>query len=584
MIDMKMLFQKFIPNVVMLAMATLVASAVQNSSAQTEPGAPDASAVSPAAMPSDILPDSPLAQIIRLAQAGVDESIMMAYVTNSGSAFNLTSDQIIYLKDLGLPNEVVTAMIQRDQQLGATTKATPAPPVPAPEAPPQTEAPVPPVQVTQNYFYDTLSPYGGWVNVEGYGLCWRPTVVVYNSNWQPYCDHGHWIYTDDGWYWLSDYSWGACTFHYGRWFHDARHGWCWWPETTWAPSWVCWRYSNDYCGWAPLPPRTIFREGSGIVFNGAAVRAGFDFGISVNFFTFVPTRNFCDPHPNRFRVHRDQATVVFQQTTVINNFNVDNRNHTVRNSGIAPERISAVSKTRIERVTIHEATSAGGRGEQFSHNSLVVSRPHFNPDSVSTLHQGVAPRPISTGRPNKMNEPNKMSTPNTPRPLIINGNGNNSATHNNNISPPSVNQNLHPDRNGFAHPQPKVGQPETPRIVTPPLPQVPEQLPEHHSIAPAPVETSAPTLNPYSPPHSQPLVPSHDRDNDKQLMSPKGWQSQQPAPNVTPHNSPERVIPAEPVRPAASESAPKAAPQSPSSSSNSQQPDRSGHDRDRQGH
>ena len=24
--------------------------------------------------------------------------------------------------------------------------------------------------VTQNYFYDTLSPYGGWVNVESYGM------------------------------------------------------------------------------------------------------------------------------------------------------------------------------------------------------------------------------------------------------------------------------------------------------------------------------------------------------------------------------------------------------------------------------
>ena len=89
-----------------------------------------------------------------------------------------------------------------------------------------------------NYFYDTLAPYGGWVNFQGYGWCWRPTIVVYNTGWQPYCDNGHWVYTDCGWYWVSGYSWGWATFHYGRWFHNQRYGWCWRPDTTWSPSWV----------------------------------------------------------------------------------------------------------------------------------------------------------------------------------------------------------------------------------------------------------------------------------------------------------------------------------------------------------
>src|ERR1700733_530760 len=234
---------------------------------QAQPAPPDANASTDnsATLPTDIQPGTPLAQAVQMAQSGVDESVIMSYINNSGAPFNLTSDQIIYLKDLGLPNEAVTAMMQRDQQLGAAETAQPQPaatngaPMPAEQ----------PTDVTQNYFYDTLSPYGGWVNVTGYGLCWRPTVVLYDSSWQPYCQHDHWIYTDAGWYWLSDYSWGACAFHYGRWFHDAHFGWCWWPETTWAPSWVCWRYSNNYCGWAPLPPRCIFRPGVGIVFNGA---------------------------------------------------------------------------------------------------------------------------------------------------------------------------------------------------------------------------------------------------------------------------------------------------------------------------
>ena len=108
----------------------------------------------------------------------------------------------------------------------------------------------PPQNVTVNYFYDNLSPYGSWVEVPAYGRCWRPAVVVTNPGWRPYCDNGHWIYTDSGWYWASDYSWGWATFHYGRWCSDVRLGWFWVPDVVWGPSWVSWRYTSDHCGWA----------------------------------------------------------------------------------------------------------------------------------------------------------------------------------------------------------------------------------------------------------------------------------------------------------------------------------------------
>src|SRR5205814_3952510 len=53
-------------------------------------------------------------------------------------------------------------------------------------------------------FYDALAPYGSWVDVDGYGRCWQPTVEVADPNWQPYLDCGRWVYTDCGWYWMSD--------------------------------------------------------------------------------------------------------------------------------------------------------------------------------------------------------------------------------------------------------------------------------------------------------------------------------------------------------------------------------------------
>ena len=278
----------------------------------------------------------------------MSEEVIKNYVNNSGSTFNLDSDKIIYLKDIGLPDDIVTAMMQRDQvlqqQMAASTYQPPQP-APATETAVSTEAAPPPPteEVTVNYFYDTLAPYGTWVDVEDYGRCWRPTVTVVNADWQPYCDGGHWVYTDAGWYWFSTYSWGWAPFHYGRWFHHARFGWCWSPDTVWGPSWVTWRYSDDYCGWAPLPPRAVYREGIGFLYNGASVSVGFDFGLGVGAYTFVSTRNFCDPHPSRYRVAPREVPQIYNRTMVINNFDVDREHRTFVNHGIEPGRITAVT-------------------------------------------------------------------------------------------------------------------------------------------------------------------------------------------------------------------------------------------------
>ena len=279
-----------------------------DTSAATLAGGPIAPEIAPNSgktLPPNIKLSSPLGEVVKLAQAGVDETVMLSYVNNSASMFNLASNEIIYLNDIGVPNSVVTAMIQRDQALKqswtdaaqtqnataqANAQAAPAAAPtcmnpPQPEAQPATADAAPPQQpanVTCNYFYDSLSPYGSWINIEGYGRCWQPTVVVVNRGWQPYGDRGRWLYTDAGWYWNSDYSWGWATFHYGRWLNHARWGWCWYPDYVWGPSWVSWRYSNDYCGWAPLPPAACYRPGLGFSYHDRSVGIGFDFGIGAS--------------------------------------------------------------------------------------------------------------------------------------------------------------------------------------------------------------------------------------------------------------------------------------------------------------
>jgi hypothetical protein len=410
------------------------------------------------------------------------------------------------LKDIGLPNEVVTAMMQRDQQLQqqmtATTYQPPAQSAPPPETTDQPEpAPEPqpveqPAEVTVNYFYDNLAPYGTWVDVDGYGRCWRPSVVVYNPGWQPYCDHGHWVYTDCGWYWFSDYSWGWAPFHYGRWFQIPRWGWCWAPDTVWGPSWVTWRYSDNYCGWAPLPPRAVYREGVGFFYNGAAVSIGFDFGLNVNCFTFVPIGHFCDPHPHRFRVAATQVTQIYNHTTVINNFEV--RNHNFVNRGIAPERITTVTRTPIHQVEIRETTTHVPRGEQFSRDNrtLNINRPNFGGAPVESRHQGTAPD-------------SPHGTPNPPQ---------------NNFQRQPLNQN--------PRPAPNVSVPQT---RSPEVPRVTVNGPQNHNTTPAPVVP--PVHNPQVGAPVQTPAP-HYNDN-RQLVSPR-VQGQQTSRGITPNPSEQR--------------------------------------------
>ena len=328
-------------------------------------------------LPPSINPSGPTESVIRMAQAGVDESVMLAFVSNSISTFNLTSDDIIYLRDIGVPDSVVMGMIQRDQTLkemnneqaaAAAASAAQTQTETNYEQPTATQADgtayvsAPPQNINYNYFYDSLSPYGSWVDVDGYGWCWQPTVAVINVGWQPYCNNGRWIYTSCGWYWYSNYSWGWAPFHYGRWFRSPRWGWCWRPGQTWGPAWVSWRYSNNYCGWAPLPPAAHYTVGVGYTYNNVAVSASFGFGLNASCYTFVPVNRFCDDHPYHYRVPHNQAGVVYQQTTV-NNV-VLQRNHTVFNRGIEPTMITAVTRTPIHPVQIQNVSSPASQSRR----------------------------------------------------------------------------------------------------------------------------------------------------------------------------------------------------------------------------
>ncbi len=324
------------------------------------------------------------AEVVRLSQAGTGEDVILAYIHDSTYHFNLTADQILYLRDLGLSSTMISAMLNRehelqgqgqtytyDQRLYAPANPPPAPVEAAPEvapqpagpalAPPQAPPPVydsaPPPDV--NYFYDDLAPYGSWIDLDGVGWCWQPQAVVINHGWRPYCDGGYWVYTDAGWYWQSTYSWGWAPFHYGRWQLHPRCGWVWQPDRVWGPSWVLWRSQGDYCGWAPLPPHALFEAGFGWRFNGVRVGVNFDFGLRPDHYSFVALRDFNNHDLGHRRLPPAEITRIYNHTTIINNYAVNNR--TVVNHGIGVDRVAAATHTQIRPVAIRDvpAHSAG---------------------------------------------------------------------------------------------------------------------------------------------------------------------------------------------------------------------------------
>jgi hypothetical protein len=348
----------------LIALAVAVAAAAAYKSLANEQPIPPPAGDS--ALPANIQPGSPVAQVIKLVQAGVDAGVIQNYISNCPSAFNLDADKIISLTDAGLPSDFVNAMFTHDKNYLSTLNnpapAAPANPPPGSPPPPVSEAAPPPAapqEVTVNNFYQDLAPYGSWVTIDGYGRCWRPNIIVYDSGWRPYCDRGQWVYTDCGWYWNSDYAWGA-TFHYGRWFCDAHNGWCWWPDTVWAPSWVTWRSSNDYCGWAPLPPYTAYQTGVGFTYRGGNVDVSFGFGLASSCYSFVSIGNFCEHHPRNYCVGPQQVSQFYNQTTVINNYNVHNK--TIVNNGVSVTVIGNAWHHPIQQVPVGSIGNGGHRG------------------------------------------------------------------------------------------------------------------------------------------------------------------------------------------------------------------------------
>jgi hypothetical protein len=343
-------------------------------------------------------------EVAKLVNSGVNDDVVLAYVTRSTNRFVLSPDDLIYLTDIGVSPLVLTTM-QRKTSSGLlagsaaglaqplvqppTGLAAPAPaagvsppptnpPAPAPQvvtpiytsnpvpayvtAPPapEYEGPPPPVvgapqqPVSMAYFQDALAPYGAWVDVDGYGRCWRPDYGVLGMDWRPYGDGGRWVWTDFGWYWVSDYPWGWATFHYGRWSRVSRHGWVWVPDVVWGPAWVCWRETGSHCGWAPLPPGATYYASSGWWYRQRSVGFDFGFGLGAIDFVFVPWSRFCERRPYHFYASQPHVASLYSDSRVANTTVVGHDRRVVF-EGIGKSRVVQSSRVPVPQASLRES-------------------------------------------------------------------------------------------------------------------------------------------------------------------------------------------------------------------------------------
>ena len=64
-------------------------------------------------------------QVLQLAQAKVSDGIIVSYIQNSGTIYSLQADEIVYLKQEGVSDPILNAMLaQRSRLTGSTEPAT----------------------------------------------------------------------------------------------------------------------------------------------------------------------------------------------------------------------------------------------------------------------------------------------------------------------------------------------------------------------------------------------------------------------------------------------------------------------------
>ena len=135
------------------------------SAAPAQPAAADAAKTRPAVKPARL--SAGLDEIVKLAKAGVDESVILAFIQSSSVAYRPSAPEIIKLRELGISSAITTALLRRGdevrqraaqaQQESTNRAVQPAAPAAAPAPTPPATPPAAPEQPTATYYVPSVS-------------------------------------------------------------------------------------------------------------------------------------------------------------------------------------------------------------------------------------------------------------------------------------------------------------------------------------------------------------------------------------------------------------------------------------------
>jgi len=158
--------------------------------------------VDPAKLPYGV------ADVVKLARAQVSEDVITTYVLNSGTAYNLSSTEIVYLRDQGVSDRVINVMLDQRRNLAASMSQPP-----------------PAAQPTQQPSYPDNAAAGAYAQT-------APNVPSSSLYVIPYSTYPAYSYYDSYPYYYSypyyggyyGYGGPSFVFSFGRGFSHGFHG------------------------------------------------------------------------------------------------------------------------------------------------------------------------------------------------------------------------------------------------------------------------------------------------------------------------------------------------------------------------
>ena len=237
-------------------------------------------------------------------------------------------------------------------------------------------------------FYQGLAPYGQWIEDPTYGYVWSPGV---DDGFRPYYTNGHWVMTEYGNTWVSDYTWGWACFHYGRWTYDQYYGWLWIPGNYWGPAWVSWRYGDGFYGWSPLGP------------DYQTTMALTDYNCPNDWWVFIPPQYLYSGKYYQYWYGPRGNNKIIVNTTIINNTFRDKNVTYITGPHVA--QVKQVTGNNVQILKVRNSKNVNTR----VHNDVVRM---YRPSEIrpaSPMGGQAAPPPDVMVAPRKLQTPQSVS-------------------------------------------------------------------------------------------------------------------------------------------------------------------------------